>query len=571
MRKITLLFIAFFLVSAISIAQQKKYISYEIKKGETLKSIAKSYNLSTKGLSKLNPGVSRKPVIGTIIIVPNKNFGKATTVVQPSSRNHIVKPKETLFGISKQYGITIDELKVVNPNLNEGLKIGMVLNIPKQTITQAKDSVNFVLHTVIKDDTVFNLTKRYNVSEDELYALNPILKDGLKLGMLLKIKPLELIEEEIIITSDSLTVFNENLNTSKTLNVAVILPYQMTKLNDSIIELNFEKRNSLLNIATEFHMGAQMAIDSLKEKGLDIDVQYFDSENSNLKLQRILSNQQNFSNTDIVIGPLFFEKAHWLAKRTDAKVIAPLYSKKQATLNSKNLIKSATNKNAHQDKLMTHLEANYKGENILVINDGLASTQSQLWNIVNKLKSFDSIQTISVIKPQKGYIDREKFYQNLDSIGKNWVVLISDESVTTSTTVNNLKGFSERIDINLFSFSKGKNFDNLDNSFLGALNFTFASSEYLNPEDLLVTNFYKKYKDVNRVYPSKYAIRGFDVTYDILIRMGSYIDPDNEFDFGKSKQLSSIFEYTKNDFGSIENDGLYLIQYNEDLSVTIFE
>jgi LysM repeat protein len=83
-------------------AQQKKYVSYTVKKGETLKSIAKDYKISSRDLRKLNPDVSRRPKANTVIIVPNKNFGKIGIEDEISDTDYyIVQPKETLFGISK--------------------------------------------------------------------------------------------------------------------------------------------------------------------------------------------------------------------------------------------------------------------------------------------------------------------------------------------------------------------------------------------------------------------------------------------------------------------------------------
>ena len=563
-------FILFF-STVVLFAQEKKYVSYEIKKGETLKSIAKNYNLSTRDLARLNPGVSRKPVLGTVIIVPNKNYGKVTTVVKNEGNLYKVKLQETLYGISKKHGITVEELTASNPVLKDGLKIGMELTIPKPSVPQLKDTINYVLHKVIKDDTVFNLKQRYSVSEDDLLLLNPTLKEGLKLGMLLKIKPIAIEEEVTEVPTDSLIVFQEKLDFSKKLKVSVILPYQLNKLNDSISLESFGKSNSLLNIATDFHLGAQMAIDSLKGKGLNIDVSYFDSENSNQKIQLLLNRNQNFNTTDLIIGPLFFKKAHLVSKRTNTHVLAPFQSKKQDELNAPNFIKSGPSSVAHQDKLLTYMEATYKGENILVINDGKEETQTQLWQMVNKIKTFDSIQTITVIKPEKGYINRDKFLTKLDSLSNNWVVLISDENVTTSTTVNNLKGFAERIQINLFALNKGKNFNNIDNSFLGKLKFTYPTAEFLNTEKPEISQFYESFKQKNAAFPSKYAIRGFDVTYDALTRLASSEENDEGFTSGQSERIFSKFNYSKNTFGSFENDGLFLIQYNEDLTTTIIE
>jgi len=566
MNKIQLLVLFLFLSISISFAQEKKYVSYATKKGETLKSIAKIYNMSKKDLMRLNPGVSKKPKANTVIIVPNKNFGKVVTEIKKvDEKQYLVLPKETLFGISRKYGVTIEELKNANPDLENGLKIGMKLTIPKPSVTIAKDSINYVLHTVVKDDTLYNLTKRYQVEEEDLLNLNPLLNEGLKLGMLLKIKPLETIEEE-----SEQELFSEKINFDKELNVVFMLPYQLNKLNDSIRIGSFEKTNSLLNITTDFHLGAQMAIDSLRQKGVKINVTFLDTENSNYKLQYLVT-KNDFSKADIVIGPLFFDKAHWVSKRIKAPVIAPLYSKKQDSISKGNLIKSSPDFNVFEGKLLSYMEKSYKGENVVIVNDEKTENQSKLWRIVNKIKAFDSIQNVEVIKPKDGYIAKEVFMKKLDTLGKNWVLLISDEIVTTYATINNLKTYAEDVDISLFTITKGRNFENISNNFLGKLNFVYGTSEFLNVDDENVKRFYEKYKSKNYTLPTNYAIRGFDVTYDSLLRIASSTTFNSVLNDGKSQRISAIFDYEKKLFGSFENKGVFLIKYTKDLEAIILE
>jgi len=564
MKKIKLILFFLLLGTVISFAQQKKYVSYTVKKDETIKSIAKEYKMSKKDLLRLNPGVSKKPKVNTVIIVPNKNFGKVITEVKDNveDKRYTVLPKETLFGISKKFGITIEELNKANPDLENGLKIGMKLVIPKPTVTQVKDSINFVLHTVVIDDTLYNLTKRYEVTEEDLFNLNPPLEEGLKLGMLLKIKPIEELEEEAL--------FTEAINIEKELNVVFMLPYQLNKLNDSIKTGSFEKSNSILNITTDFHLGASMAIDSLRQKGLNINVTYLDTENSNYKVQYLV-NKNDFKGTDVVIGPLYFDKAHWVSKRIKAPVITPLYSKKQDSLSASNLVKSSPNFEVYESKLLAYMEKAYNGENVVVINDDKPKNQSKLWRIVNKLKAFDSIQNIEVVKPKDGFIDKEIFMKKLDTLDKNWVLLISDEILTTYATVNNLKTYADDVDINLFAISKGRNFENVNNSFLGKLNFVFPTSDFMNMEDIKTQRFYKKYKAKNYALPTKYAIRGFDVTYDALIRIASAEDFEEGLKLGKSSRLSCIFDYDKKLFGSFENKGVFLVKYTKELDAIILE
>lgn len=554
-------------------AQQKKYVSYTVKKGETLKSIAKAYKISTRDIRKLNPDVSRKPEANTVIIVPNKNFGKnVTEVIYENENLYIVQPKETLYGISKKFNITIEDLKAANPELENGLKIGMKLVIPVLKNAQIEGEQQFILHTVIKDDTVYNLTKKYEISREDLFANNPILSDGLKLGMVLKIKPIE--EGEVVENIEEETetgLFVESLSFDKTINVAIMLPYQLNKYSDSIPERTFEKGNSILNIATDFHQGASMAIDSLRRKGVHINVKYFDTQDSSYKLKTIVD-RNDFSTTDVVIGPLYYSKAHWLSNQINTPVIAPVYSKDQDNLSDKNLIKSDSNSDILlEETLLIYLKENYNGENIIVINDGNEGSQSKLWKAVNEIKTFDSIQNVSVIKSQKGFIDNEKIAENLKEDASNWIILISDDNVTTAAAVNNLKVFIEEFKLTLFSINKGRNFDHIDNSFLGQLNFVYPTTDFVNMENKNVKRFFKKFRNENYSAPSKYAIRGFDVTYDVLIRLASKNDLEEGLKAGKSERVSAFFNYNKKIFGSFENNGVYLVQYNKELLPVILD
>ena len=143
--------------------------------------------------------------------------------------------------------------------------------------------------------------------------------------------------------------------------------------------------------------------------------------------------------------------------------------------------------------------------------------------------------------------------------------------LTTSAAVNNLKTFVEDVDIRLFSLNKGKNFDNINNGFLGKLNFTFPSTEFFNVDHDYVQRFYNSYNRKNHAFPTKYAIRGFDVMYDAIVRISSYNNLEAGLRQGKSTRISAIFNYQKKLFGSFENNEVFLIQYTKDLIPVILQ
>jgi LysM repeat protein len=560
----------------IAIAQQKKYVSYTVKNGETVKSIAKTYHITSKDLLKLNPDMGKNIKENMVIIVPNMDYGKAEVkVTNGNKKTYFVLPKDTLYGISKMFGITIEQLMAANPQIAAGLEPGMELVIPGagESIVQKNDSVNYEFHKVIKDDTMYNLSNRYNVSQSELLRLNPELSDGLKLGMIIKIKQLQKGAYEKNTATEKGVVevaghFKEKLDFSKEIDLVVLLPYQLSTLSDSTRIENFGKSNSLLNYVTDFHLGASVAIDSLRNRGLKINVKFLDSENSTQKLQSLI-NKNSFKSVDAVIGPFYFDNALWLSKHIDAPVIVPFYSKSQAANSNNNIVKSVPEDDLLEIELLKYFGQHYRGENIIVINDGKSNSQSALSRIVGKLKTFKNVQSVAVIKSDYGYIASSKFAEKLKKSENNWVFLVSDEMVTTASSVNSLKGLADNYKITLIAFDKGKNFDSIDNNLLGQLNFVYPSIDYIDVDDANINNFYKTYQDKNYAIPSKYALKGFDITYDALVRIASKSNLDQGLGAGKSSRISTMFNYHKNLLGSFENKGVFIIQYNADLSSVV--
>ena len=90
MRKFKILIILLFVVIASSCGQQKKYISYTVKKGETLKGIAKRLGIKTKDLLSLNPDIGRKPVPETLIIIPNNEYQQIEEASNPVENNNSI-------------------------------------------------------------------------------------------------------------------------------------------------------------------------------------------------------------------------------------------------------------------------------------------------------------------------------------------------------------------------------------------------------------------------------------------------------------------------------------------------
>ncbi len=79
MKKLQFLLLICILTFTVSCGQQKRYVSYKVQEGETMRDIAKRLDMKTKDLLRLNPDVSRRPDANTVIVIPNPEIKKGTS------------------------------------------------------------------------------------------------------------------------------------------------------------------------------------------------------------------------------------------------------------------------------------------------------------------------------------------------------------------------------------------------------------------------------------------------------------------------------------------------------------
>ena len=551
MRKFKILIILLFVVIASSCGQQKKYISYTVKKGETLKGIAKRLGIKTKDLLSLNPDIGRKPVPETLIIIPNNEYQQIEEAPNPVENNNSIPVS--------------DEVPVAEELIND-----------------------FVLHKVEKGDTFYNLTRAYNVSKAQLNQLNPSIDSlGLQLDMLLKIKP--------VADEDLLVLYRDTIQENTVVKLAMLLPFRAIEY-DTIDAKDIFKTKKLVNITTDIYLGASVAIDSLHSLGVDIELSIFDTGRKDTKLDSILA-VTDFDNIDAIIGPLYSEEVPKVANRTGVPVVFPVYSKKQNRFSSSKIIKTSADRAIHQEALIDYVLTNYANENILIIGDSSATSIRNSDLIKTRLVQHDSINEALIIYPNEGYIKKHFVINALKPDVGNWVILATDKRDISSDVINSLISLpveepeedeSEEEDekseeesdepemqilpedtvIKVFGISKSSQFDKIDNNKLAKLGFTFTSDTFIDENSPEIQLFHSQYLEKNYAYPSYYATRGFDILFDIGMRLASGKKLKETFKQGVSYRLESKFEYSKSLFNISSNHGIYILKYTPDLTLT---
>lgn len=161
-------------------------ISYIVKKGDSLWSIANQYGTTVNDLKKNNNLISDSLSIGQVIEIPS-----STSIVTPSEDDiinennmYLVQNGDTLWSISRKFGVAVDDIKRINNLTNDILSIGMNLLIP--TGTTANN--NIIVYTVKRGDSLWALARAYNTTIDDIKQLNNLTSDVLSVGQELQIK-----------------------------------------------------------------------------------------------------------------------------------------------------------------------------------------------------------------------------------------------------------------------------------------------------------------------------------------------------------------------------------------------
>lgn len=195
----------------------KKNNTYIVQKGDSLYQIAKKYNTTIEKIKTLNNLTSNSLSIGQQLFIPISEKEQEST---QSKNPYIVQKGDTLYQISKKYNTTVDELKKIN-NLNtNSLSIGQILNLP---IKEMEENKNYISYTVKKGDSLYQIGNKYNVSVNKLKEINNLTSNLLSIGQIIKIPVSN--NEYVIYTvqkGDSLyqiaKLYNTTTNEIKSLN-----------------------------------------------------------------------------------------------------------------------------------------------------------------------------------------------------------------------------------------------------------------------------------------------------------------------------------------------------------------
>jgi len=552
--------------------------THTVIKGDTPYNISKKYGISVDELLKLNPKVKDgKLAIGDVVNVKPGTANAVATktpVVNTSSKTGkiILQPKQTVYGITKQYRISETDLRKLNPELDSHMKIGDEITLPLDsikkyggnqavatTVTKPVETVtetasvnnnktkidsgnerssagnshsnqdDYATYTVEQGDTVFSIVNKFGITIDELVSLNPELSKGLKAGMVIKIRKLDA------------AYIKKN---GDALSVVLMLPFGYNT-----------GETQYRAMATDFLTGAKLAIERNASAGQKLDIKIVDSGNE-ASFKSSLS-QINPNNTDLIIGPFFKSNVIDLLDFTKTQkipVVAP-FANSPELYNYSNLIIVETNDQTYADKIAEEVKSVYSNQKIYIVADAKKDNVNYLKSSLEK--NVKNAQIIVVNAASEIQLDQNMMTgQSAPVIA----ILASDNDTVGEAFSNKVIALSKEVQgIKAFSMYAVPSFDKKVDE-LSQASLVYLMDRKINADGNFEKEILAAYKSKYCKVPGKYAVIGFDVVNDMLSRenkKGEIFKQINKV----QTQLATKFEFVKSKSnGAYVNTGFRVIR-----------
>ena len=590
MKFIQSVFLALALIAGSSIkvmaqaTAESGYFLHTVTKGQSLYSISSMYNVTIDDIVRLNPGSDKQIREGAALKIP-----QATTTNSDKPVFHTIQAGETLYRLSVKYNVTTQAICEANPGLSsENFRSGQVIIIPVQSASKteketpkatAKEETTVKMndwkdmHKVERKETIFSISREYGITEEELIAANPELKNGkLKRGTFLFIpygkneqktqqtesKPTvqELTNEEIF------SRFEDSKKEIKTIKAAVLLPFMAGT------SANMDEQIRMV----EYYEGFLMAVDSLKKEGVSVDLYTYDTKGKEAPLNNILAKKE-MKNMDIIFGPARSQDIDALATFADKnniRLVIPFAPKVDQVFKNPHIYQVNTPQSYLYSEVYEHFNRKFSGCNVIFLNASNGDREKD--EFIKGMKTGLKENGISY----RDFTMTDNFYDIttvMDTLKNNIFIPTSGKSTALVKILPQLTQIRRErpgYSMNLFGYPEWQTYTNDYLASFYEIDTYFYSSFYTNnlfPAAVNFTHAYRRWysKDMANIYP-KYGMLGYDTGYFFLKGLSKYGNKMEE-NLGSIHvtPIQTGFKFERvNNWGGFINRKVFFVHFSKD-------
>jgi len=517
--------------------------------------------------------------------------------------SHVVLERQTLFSISKAYGVSVDEIYRLNPSLREtGLKKNAIILIPvgkekeeaakpqdnalkiQQQDRQKKqaelDSLTSIRPVVQKQQTVHvkkwfedlnSIAARYGVTPEAIMQANNLTSTRLanrqKLIIPDKIEVTETAADEKVAEEISDTqkdtvaveVTEEpswNFIPKDKVNATMLLPL---KTADGRVS-----RNNM-----DFYSGALLAVYDLAQKGISTDFSMFDITDGSHPVTL-----EDIEGSDMIIGPVSGSDISKLLESfpPSKMVISPLDPRVESLVSTHaNLIQVPTPAKAQYEDITEWIKEDMMpGDTVLVISEKAFKQSDAAKMMMEVMDSSGIVYNAFSYNILEGRDVTEPLKALMAKVGTSRVMIASESEAFVNDVVRNMNlMLYEQYKVVLYAASKIRSFETIEVEHFHKVNMHVSLTYFIDYEDQRVKDFLLKYRALYNAEPSQFAFQGYDIASYFINLCSRYGDRWPEMvDKAPQAMLQSTFRCRKDgEEGGYVNNGIRRIVYGPEWSV----
>ncbi|MCX6282072.1 MAG: LysM peptidoglycan-binding domain-containing protein [Bacteroidetes bacterium] len=425
------------------------------------------------------------------------------------------------------------------------------LNAIHSSVTQQKDGKSFYVHIVKKGQTLYMISKAYGVDVNDIIEENPVVKEGLKADQKLLIpfplqkkedpsaKP-ETVNRKPEPGSQKLETGTRNPETGnqkpetgtrkpepassvipcgsdtsalhKQYNVVLILPLYLEEVEamnpETATEETIDNWNSLKYLP--FYEGFRLAVDSLQKQGLHLLIHVYDLAKDSLKTQQLLKKDE-LRSADLIIGLLFnknFQAVAKFARDHKIPIVNPLSERSDVVVNNEMVFKANPSRSTQIESLADFMQKSmYRGQ-IIIIRNG----QFKDKDIADKLKKECLGRNLNVILAEGQDVAIGKLSKGKENV----VVAFADNNAYALDLMRRFYELRNDYNLNLIGLTDWEKIEGLETDFLNGLSTHLVSPCFVDYTDKGVKTLVQRYQQVYKADPGSLSFQGFDVGYYFL-------------------------------------------------------
>ncbi|MDD2299897.1 MAG: LysM peptidoglycan-binding domain-containing protein [Fermentimonas sp.] len=543
---------------------QNQNFKHTVVKGETVFSISQMYNTTVDEIYRLNPNARESISVGQVLTIPQRRV--ISEVKEENYRYHTILPKETLYSLSRTYSLKPEDVIAANPGLTvETFQIGRTIRIPffesYQVVTPYEVQTTDLTHRVSRGETLYSISRQYNVPVGEIEAKNPMLAGGLKTNMELIIpvnrSSLEGTTQRLENDVNRLLIQRQSPQRVDVIKVGLLLPF-LDESGGAHLRLQ------------EYYEGFLLAVEDLKNRGTDLELYVFEigKGGDTKKLESLLQTLE-MQSLNLIIGGVSDSQIRTLSdfsRANNIKYVVPFSNSNGEVLNNGNIFQVNPLPKSLNDNTSDVFLETFRNSNIIFVSGGQNDKMELLSQIQNNLRNNNiRYETISVTSTLETSI-----LALLSSGKENVIIPTSGDSNTLRRIIEELKKVQETNSdyvFRLFGYPEWQTYSSLIDEYhhFGTYIYSPFFVDNNNPVTKAFRERFQKWYGRNLLDTNPgYGMWGYDTGMFFLTALDRYgVNFEQQVDKVQVNTLQFPFYFKRlNNWGGFLNYGMYLINYD---------